>query len=374
MSSRDERPRGSKGKSTRLYSESVNPAMISLARESLGLSQKQLETIIPFSQAEISRIEAGLRPASDRFITELSNALGYRRAFFFRSDPIYGVGISEMFHRKRQEIAVRLLQQTYALVHIRRMEVTRLLQAVEFGECDIPHIDPIEHDADPKEVARAVRAQWLIPAGPIASVCEVVENAGGLIIPCVFPTRRIDAISQWLPGLPPLFFVNPEIPQDRLRFTLSHELAHMIMHHAVRPNLDPDIEKEAHLFAAEFLLPAKDIAHGLYDLSIERLAVLKLYWRVAMSAILMRASDLGRIDRVQGEYLWKRMGKLGYRKREPSHLDVTGDDPRLLKDIVRVHTDELGFDLEEMSKLTDLPEEVFRMAYIRDDSNLRLVS
>ena len=204
-----------------MYSDSINREMITLARESLGLSQKQLETVIPFSQAEISRVEASQHRASERFIGELSKALGYRSTFFYRDDPIYGAGISEMFHRKRQEIAVRLLKQTYALINIRRMDVTRLLQAIEFGECEIPHIDLMEHDVDPTDVGRAVRAQWLIPAGPIASVCQAIENAGGLIIPCTFPTRRIDAISQWLPGLPPLFFINPDVPQDRMRFTLS---------------------------------------------------------------------------------------------------------------------------------------------------------
>ena len=34
----------------------------------------------------------------------------------------------------------------------------------------------------------------------------------------------------------------------------------MIMHHAVKPIVDTDIEKEANAFAAEFLMPAKDVA------------------------------------------------------------------------------------------------------------------
>ena len=68
------------------------------------------------------------------------------------------------------------------------------------------------------------------------------------------------------------------------------------------------------------------------------------------------------------------MSTLGYRKREDPHFDVTGDTPRLLKDIVAVHTADLSFDIEEMSQLLDLPQEVFKRVYLHNDTNLRLVN
>ena len=45
------------------------------------------------------------------------------------------------------------------------------------------------------------------------------------------------------------FFVNTEIPGDRLRWTLAHEIGHVVMH--LMPS--PDQEKEADRFAAERL-------------------------------------------------------------------------------------------------------------------------
>ena len=51
-----------------------------------------------------------------------------------------------------------------------------------------------------------------------------------MVISVDFETPRIDAISRWMPGLPPLFFVNKDIPKDRYRYSLTHELGHVVMH------------------------------------------------------------------------------------------------------------------------------------------------
>lgn len=172
-----------------------------------------------------------------------------------------------------------------------------------------------------------------------------IEDSGGLVIRCDFGTSKVDAVSQWLPAMPPLFFVNMAIPTDRLRFTLAHEIGHIIMHQSPTDNM----EREADQFAAEFLMPRKDIKPYLDNVNLPKLASLKPYWRVAMSALLKRACDLGTISPRWRSYLWTEMGKAGYRKIEP--VKIPAEEPSLLDEIINAHRGELGYSDTDLHKL-----------------------
>ena len=100
-----------------------------------------------------------------------------------------------------------------------------------------------------------------MPNGPVLSMTSSVEDAGGIVVLIDFGTPLVDGVSRWVPGLPPLFFLNQAAPGDRGRMTLAHELGHMVMHHVARA----EMEVQAFEFAQEFLMPAKDIRHQLDD-------------------------------------------------------------------------------------------------------------
>jgi|tagenome__1003787_1003787.scaffolds.fasta_scaffold19772649_1 Zn-dependent peptidase ImmA (M78 family) len=67
---------------------------------------------------------------------------------------------------------------------------------------------------------------------------------------------------------------------NRLRLTLAHEIAHIIMHNG--PSLE--MEDEANGFAAEFLMPRREIKGSLFGLNMAKLAELKRHWCVSMAA------------------------------------------------------------------------------------------
>ncbi len=97
----------------------------------------------------------------------------------------------------------------------------------------------------------------MVPRGPIDNMVELIEENGGIIIHCDFGTDLIDAMSQRIDGLPTLFFVNVNAPADRVRFTLAHELGHMVMH-TISVRSDEEMENEADEFAGElFVCPVR---------------------------------------------------------------------------------------------------------------------
>src|SRR5207253_274668 len=160
----------------------------------------------------------------------------------------------------------------------------------------------LDYKSGPEEIAQLVRSAWMIPMGPVQNMTEAIENAGGIVVRMDFQTRQADALSEWIPGFPPLFLVNsdPGIPGDRLRLTLAHEVAHAVMHRY--PN--PEMEDQANSFAAEFLMPRRQIRASLYNLTLAKLVQLKRIWKVSMAALIHRAFELKTITEAQRKYLY----------------------------------------------------------------------
>lgn len=343
--------------------------MVTAARESRGITQAELASRLGVTQGKVSKLEHGLLPISQSELNRLSQVLDYPPHFFSQNEPIYGVGTTELFHRKRQNVGSRLLGKIYAQINIRRIQLKNLLKSVDI-DINIPRLDIDEYNGSAEDIAALVRAKWLLPRGPVQNLTKAIEDAGGIIMPFDFGTRQIDAISRSIPGLPPLFFVSPRAPGDRLRFTLCHELGHTIMHDIPHPSM----EEEADRFAAEFLMSAKDIRSTLHDLSLPKLASLKRHWKVSMAALLQRASHLGTVTPRQARRFWMRMAKEGYRTREPVELDVPLEQPGLLQEIIDVHRDELNYTIRELSHLLALNEHEFRSLYLGQKAAIRLLN
>lgn len=318
--------------------QAVNPDMITLARESRALTQSELAVQMGVTQGKVSKLESGLLHVSGDDLRRLASVLDYPEHMFTWTDTVYGFAGQELFHRKRQKASASALAAIHAEVNLCRMRIERLLRSAEIDARDgFRYIDPDEFDGDVASIARAVRAAWMLPDGPIANLTEAIEDAGAIIISEGFRSPHVDAVSQWAPKLPPILFVNLNIPADRLRFTLAHEVGHLIMHRVVSPNA----ETEADQFAAEFLMPAKDIRHELSDLTMPALATLKLRWKVSMQALLMRARTLGTISEQRAIALWRKMSSLGYRKNEPAVLPR--EEPHLYRDLLRFYLTELDY-------------------------------
>ena len=341
--------------------KSVNPEMVILARESRGLTQEELAQALFVSQGRISKIENGMLDfVPPDLLNKLCKTLNYPKSFFYANEQIYGLGMHLVYHRIHRSFPGKLLTKVHAQTNIMRIGIFRLLRSASLKNNKMFRADIDDYDGDIKAIAQAVRAAWLLPRGPIKNLTNAIENAGGIVVWCNFgPKALLDAISQWIPGFPPLFFVNANVPGDRLRFSLAHELGHVLMHRI--PN--PDMEKQANKFAAELLMPEEEIALSLRALTLSKLADRKLYWRVSMAALIMRAKDLKKITERQSSYFWSQMAKLGYKTCEPAELEIPKEEPNILKQMIKTHLDELKYTIQDLCQLLILSPEEFKVMY-----------
>ena len=346
----------------------VNPELVRLARQSRGLTQTSLAATAGVSQSLIAKYEAGVMAVAPAHLVLLSNALDYPTRFFHQSMGRAGAG-SEVFHRKRARIPAGVLDRTYADATVRRMEVDALREALDgvFRFPAFPFYPIEEFDYDTERIARTVRAAWQLPAGPVFNVTRTVEENGGIVVAHKFD-NRIDGFGCRTTGLPPVFHLNRDLPPDRWRWTLAHEIGHMVMHSEVA-NPGKEAEDQAHRFAGEFLAPAHQLEPQLRRLNIGRLGPLKMEWKISMQALVRRAQDVGAIDAGQYKSLMVQLSKNGYRTREPSNLDPPVEHPSRLFDMVKYFQQSMEFSPSELLALLNIGETDF-WTYYRDPEDL----
>lgn len=345
----------------------VNPEMLTLARESRRFTQTELAGRVGVTQSKISKFELGALEVGKDDLAKLSKALDYPPEFFELTTPVYGL-TDYFYYRKRASLLVADQKAIEANANVLRIRATRLLRGVDIeSPYQFPHLDVEEFSGGAAEVARRVRTAWGMPLGPVRSVVGVIENAGGLIFECAFGTPLLDAVIQCPSGLPPLFLINSSASAagERLRYSLSHELGHVVM----RNFASPHPEDEADAFAAEFLMPERDIARDLDNISIEKALRLKPYWKVSIQALIRRARDLGKISPRKYRDLFTDLSARGFRVREPNPLPA--ESPSLIRDIVKSHLDEMGFDEKRLCKLMYSSESDYRVQFPFDRSNSR---
>jgi Zn-dependent peptidase ImmA (M78 family) len=267
------------------------------------------------TQALVSKLENGLTPdPTPETVEALAVALNFPVAFFYRSEKPHG--LPPFHYRKRARLGTKALNKIEADINIRRMHLVSLLQSYEPpAKQDFPAIDLAKEQWTPQRAAQILRGYWLVPHGPIDNLTEVVERAGAIVVQINFETPLLDVLSFRLPGMPPLIFMNSVVPGDRCRFTLAHELAHLILHNY--PADDEEMEAEADEFAAEFLMPAKEIRPCIAAPSLGKLGRAKAYWKVSIKALIVQAHRLKLITPSQYTGLNVNYSKAGYSRGEP---------------------------------------------------------
>ena len=232
------------------------------------------------------------------------------------------------------------------------LNLNELLTSVELkNEYKIPTLDPFDFKGDLEKIAEFVRGNWQLPKGPIRNLTETLEQAGCVVIWCDF--KNIPCGLSFTAGKTPCIFVNKHQPSDRMRFTLAHELGHIVMHSTP----SPDMELEADRFASAFLMPRNDIKNDFMGrITLQSLAALKPIWRVSIQSLLMRAKTIGALSDTQSRYLWQQLSSMGLRTHEPPELDFPHEEPSLLTSIFKIHLEHYGFSIEDIAKTVALHE------------------
>jgi len=351
-----------------------NRAMLSMARSARGFTQSELAKLAGVTQALISKLESGLTvdPSQETF-EAIAKALRVPVGFLLSDERPHG--LPQFHYRKRAKLGRKALDAVEAQMNIRRIHAARLFKSYEPDAERFPAIDLENMGWTPQQAAQHIRGLWMLPRGPIENLTEAIEANGAVVIQIDFGTSLLDAMSFRIPGLPPLIFMNKDMPGERYRFTLAHELAHLLLHN--QPETDEIMETQADEFAGEFLMPAKEIRPYLTSPSLGSLARVKPYWKVSIKALCVQCIRLKMITPNQYTGLMVNYSKARYGKfGEPFPIPV--ETPSALGAAIAYHLGPLGYTIEEMAALLMMESGEFRETYSPQPTNppprLRIVN
>jgi Zn-dependent peptidase ImmA (M78 family)/DNA-binding XRE family transcriptional regulator len=309
-------------------------ARVRQAREYCGLTQAELANLVNRDTSLIGHIETGSREPSDDLLNAIADKTNFPVSFFARPPDAELPAGSLIFRahaaltRKEALEAHRSADVVFSIgIHLTNKVVATP-----------PSIQSRAEHAE--EAARKTRMSLGLPLDtPVPRLIRTLEKAGVWVLPLPNLSGR-DAFSGWAPfdGHDiPIISISTGRPGDRLRFSVAHELGHLVMHKLLPMKPVAEIENEAQTFAAEFLMPANEIKHELLaPLTLTKVARLKPKWGVSMQALIVRAKSLDLISQRQYHYLFQQLTARGWRDAEPSNLDVPIEKPRLIAKMAEV--------------------------------------
>ena len=315
---------------------------LTLAREYGRLRKVELARMLDVTPAAITQYEQGKTRPGRATLAAISLQLGLPPAFFVPSGHQSAVSETSTHFR-----SVRSTTRTTRLHLLARLRLLSQLinlvdEHVALPPVDVPRLDVAPGRAAAAAAARDVRERWGFGDGPIAHTVRALEAHGVIVTRPRLDSSDVDAFSCWLDERPIVVLASDKGDAARSRFDGPHELGHLVMHHEAEPG-DADHERDAHAFAAEFLMPATAIAAELpARLSWPRYIELKARWGVSIAALLRRARDLEVITQYAYERAMVQISKKGWRTREPAAIPV--EDPTLLQRALALMAEVAGLD------------------------------
>ncbi|MEC9358754.1 MAG: helix-turn-helix domain-containing protein [Sinimarinibacterium flocculans] len=291
------------------------------ARMAAGLSLRELAERADITAMAISKYERDqMKPSSD-VLLRLAKALDVRVEYFFRNVDVV---LEDVDYRKHSRLSKRDEERVLSDVREqmeRWLALESILPSSWPKSFSVPENLPklIDQYDDIEQVALNVRNAFSLGLSPIRDLVEVLEAEGVKVILTPHDgDKRFDGLVAKASSQT-IVVVGSDWPGDRQRFTLAHELGHLILEGRLSPDLD--IEKACNRFAGAFLVPKEEalrlLGHRRSKLEPRELYILKHEWGFSMNGWLYRAQDLGVLSPPAAREMWNIFKANGWRTTEP---------------------------------------------------------
>ena len=299
---------------------------LKLARKRSGLSLRALSSAMDglVSAQAIGKYErAEMMPTSTVAIA-LADALEVTPSYLLSPS---NVSLESVEFRKLSSTRARerAAVEAEVLDHVDRyLQVEEILGIDTTGQ-DMPDGAPysIQSMEDAEEVATTLRAAWNLGSAPIQNMTELLEEHGIKVFKLDLP-ERVDGLSCRVHRLDggdvPVVVCSTGKSVERQRFTIAHELGHMVLD---IPSTIPE-EKACHRFAGAFLAPRaeliREVGRRRHNFGFAELIEIKRMFGISAAALVMRMRDLGIINEATLRTIFRGIGS-SWRSEEPAPLE-----------------------------------------------------
>lgn len=323
----------------RIFGEKVKSARTLLGEPANAIAERA-----NLSVSKMSRIENApdSYPIADDELTRLALALGVSRNWLLEK-PRAVISAQSMNFRKTTKMKAAHMQTVAVWETLMAELIDSLSSKVRFMPVSLPSISPSEVMTPETAAIETRKALGINTRMPVDHIIRAAEKLGVFVQTHDFDDelhlKNHDASSTWasLASGPtvPLMMVRTHSSWERTRFSVAHELGHLVMH---RYGGGVDKEIEANRFAGEFLFPANTLWEEAPEpITLASLLPLKLKWGMSLQALVMNLRRAGIIDELRKKSLIKQLSARknsdtgeSWRTREPGADDRRVERPMML--------------------------------------------
>ena len=328
---------------------------LKLARKRSGLSLRGLAEAIEHAVTAqaIGRYERGEMLPGSATALKLAKALGVPLSYLFSPSEIRleGVEFRKLAATRAQE---RAMVEATVLDHLDRYLLIEELLEIGSHVWDRPEGAPFPvTDLNGAEsAAQRVRDAWSLGRDAIPNMAELFEEHGIKVLRLDFPLS-VDGLTCQVARPDreqvPVIVGSASKSVERRRFTLAHELGHMIM--AVKGDLDE--EKACQRFASALLMPRDalllEVGQRRHAFGYTEITEIKRLFGVSAAALIVRLRDLGVITEGTLQSVFRGIGRT-WRKAEPAPLPEDEEPRRFQRLVLRA----LAEDIISLPKAAEL--------------------
>ncbi|SKF15051.1 putative Zn peptidase [Mycobacteroides abscessus subsp. abscessus] len=337
----------------RSASDRLDARRIEIARTRRGLTKLELGQQLGVTARTITKYEAEGAPASAA--TALASVLEFPEGYFTRCNAplVEASGVS--FRAARRATARQ--REAAAAAGVLGVEINDWVSA----RFMLPGLDlPDFHGDSARAVAVLLRAMWGLGTKPLPNLVQLCESRGIRVYTLPPFADAVDAYSIWYEGVPYIFLARRKTP-ERIRFDLAHELGHLLLHRDVQAETTAH-EREADVFASEFLIPSDSIVEYLrYNPNVAELLEVKYQFKVSAMALAYATHAAGRMSDWAYRQTCIELSQRGFRCAEPagmSNYEMSRVFPQVLSGVqgapvsARLIATELHVPVSEVHALT----------------------
>ena len=305
------------------------PERIAQARELAGLTKTELAEEIEVTVAAVTQWESGVKNPTAANAAAISRTLQFPMPLLFRPMPVEVTRKGPLTFRSWSSAATRKAnRRSKRFAELVAEAFLWLEDKISFPEKSLPEVDHSDLDSEKIiEAATASRRAWGLGDRPILRLGELFESKGIILASTSFGDDRFDAFSCIINSRPFIFLGDDKKDRARSRFNAAHEYGHVVLHQHyleddfLKPEIHKQIEAEANLFAAAFLMPKEVFKYDVIDVSLNGFLKHKAKWGTSVQAMVRWAHTLGLITHSQYEELFHQIGVKGWRRPQGKPLD-----------------------------------------------------
>lgn len=278
---------------------------------------RKLGAMADLSAQAISKYERNLDVPGSGALVRLSKALGVRPEYFFRPEAVaVSVSANRVHPNISKKEAAAVLEQAREVLE-RSIELEALfagqLAGSPFSADFSMYVGAVEQAED---AAVQLRTEWGLGLDPISNLTATVEDHG-IRMALIEGSPDFDACIAQSSELGYMIVLKKGVPGDRQRFSLAHELGHLVLEVAAEVNE----EDACNRFAGALLVPLQRVRTELGphrdSLGLGELEVLKIKYGLSMQSWIHRAQEAGVLSRRQAKRQLQMFKRNGWKIAEP---------------------------------------------------------